>query len=66
MHESESHPKRQKQFMAVTTQLKMNLEAEHRSTTTWNLSLVMGWLAIDQLGPGMQGLDLVQDSNKAQ
>lgn len=55
------------QYQAVTTQLKVNVEAAQRQTqtvmlaTTWVLTFVLVWLLIVQLGLGLQGLDLVRD-----
>ena len=58
------------QYIAVTTQLKANVEAAHRDAPTgiwatcWILSLVLGWLVIAQLGLGIQGIDLMRGSRK--
>jgi hypothetical protein len=58
------------QYIAVTTQLKTNIEATQReapswiTAISWITSLVLGWLVIAQLGLGMQGLDLVRGSQK--
>jgi hypothetical protein len=60
------------QYEAVTTQLKVNVEAAQRGAQTWILaiawilSFVLGWLLIAQLGLGVQGLDLVRGSRVAQ
>ena len=55
-------------YIAVTTQLKVNVEAGHRDAPAWItaitmiLSLVLVWTVIAQLGLGLQGLDLVRAS----
>jgi len=60
------------QYIAVTTQLKANVEDAHRNAPAWIfgaasiLSLVLGWLVIAQLGLGLQGLDLVRGIRKTQ
>jgi len=58
------------QYIALTTQLKANVEAGHRDAPAWItaltviLSLVLAWAVIAQLGLGLQGLDLVHGSRK--
>jgi hypothetical protein len=60
------------QYIAVTTQLKANVETAHRDAPswimaiTWILSFVLGWLMIAQLGLGLQGLELMRGSHKVQ
>jgi hypothetical protein len=57
-------------YIAVTTQLKTNVETAQLNAPTWItsitliLSLVLGWLVIAQLGLGMQGFDLVRGSRE--
>jgi uncharacterized membrane protein HdeD (DUF308 family) len=59
------------QYITTTSQLKANVETAHRDAPTWItaiagiLSLVLGWLAIAQLGLGLQGIDLVRGSQRA-
>ena len=54
------------QYKAVTTQLKVRVEAAQRmapawiTTITWILSFLLGWLLIAQLGLGAQGLEILR------
>jgi hypothetical protein len=58
------------QYIAVTTQLKANIETAQRDAPAWITaitsitSLALGWLVIAQLGLGMQGFDLVRGNQK--
>jgi hypothetical protein len=60
------------QYKTVTTQLQASVEAAQLGVQTWMmaitwiLSFVLGWLLIAQLGLGVQGLDMVRGSRKAQ
>jgi len=60
------------QYIAVTTQLKANVETAHRDAPAWImaiawiLSFVLGWLMIAQLGLGLQGLELMRSNHKVQ
>jgi hypothetical protein len=59
------------EYQAVTTQLKLNVEATQlaapgwMTTTTWVLTLVLVWLLIAQLGLAAQGLDMLRGSREA-
>jgi hypothetical protein len=60
------------QYIAVTTQLKANIETAQRdapawiTAISWIASLVLGWLVIAQLGLGIQGIDLMRGGQKRQ
>ena len=59
------------QYQAVTTQLKLSVEATQlaapgwMTTITWILTLVLAWLLIAQVGLAAQGLDMLRGRREA-